>query len=105
MPTIDHSFLKAALTGYEHRLAAINVQIALLRASIGQTSSPPALPKRRTMSLAARRKIAAAQRKRWAAVKQAKVAPAKPKRKMSAAARKRIGDTARKRWAAVKGKR
>jgi hypothetical protein len=38
MPTIDHSFLKAALTGYEHRLAAINVQIALLRASIGQTS-------------------------------------------------------------------
>jgi hypothetical protein len=103
MPSIDHDLLEAALAGYEHRLAAINVQIALLRASTGQTPSPTARPKARTLSAVARRKIAAAQRKRWAAVKQAKAAQAKPRRKMSAAARKRMGDAARRRWALVEG--
>lgn len=61
---------------------------------------------RRTMSLAARKKIAAAQRKRWAAQK--KATPAKeaasakkatPARHMSAATRKRLSELAKKRWA------
>jgi hypothetical protein len=58
------------------------------------------------MSAAGRRRIAAAQKKRWAALKaHAKIAakPAAPKkRKMSAAARKRIGEATRKRWAALR---
>ena len=58
----------------------------------------------RSMTLAARKKIAVAQKKRWMAVKSKKVEPEKPKRKMSAAARKRIGDAARKRWALLKAK-
>jgi hypothetical protein len=61
------------------------------------------------MSAAGRRHIAAAQRKRWAAVKknqaQAKSAakPATPKkRKLSAAGRKAIIEATRKRWAAYR---
>jgi len=58
------------------------------------------------MSAAGRRRIAAAQRKRWAAVRksqsQGKGVAAPKKRKLSAAARKRMGDATRKRWAAVR---
>jgi hypothetical protein len=54
--------------------------------------------------------MAAAQRKRWAAVKAAKSAelakqPAPKKRKMSAAGRKRIAEATRKRWAAFRAKK
>ena len=104
MPTTDHDFLQAALIGYEQRLAEINQQITELRRRTGQTASAPAQSRRRTMSPAARRKIAAAQRKRWAELKGKKAVQEKPKRKMSAAARKRIGDAARKRWALLKAK-
>jgi hypothetical protein len=106
MPPTDHNFLQAALAGYQHRLAEINQRIIELQARLGNTAVEAATPpKRRTMSQASRRKIAAAQKKRWAAVKEAKTAPAKPNRKMSAAARKRIGDAARKRWALLKAKK
>jgi hypothetical protein len=98
MPTTDHSLLKAALAGYLHHLDEINNRIAELLAG-------PGGPPKRTMSLAARRKIAAAQRKRWVALKGKKSEPKNSKRKMSAAARKRIGDAARKRWALLKAKK
>lgn len=64
--------------------------------------------------MAARRRIASAQRRRWAAKKaegQAQTAPAERsagtakvprKRTMSTAARKRISDAQKKRWAAAK---
>jgi hypothetical protein len=60
------------------------------------------------MSAAGRRRIAAAQRKRWAALKQgsvAKAAPAKKKRKISAAGMKRIVAATKKRWAAYHAKK
>ncbi len=80
-------------------------------------ASAPPIPaskpsKRRRLSKVAREKIAAAQRKRWAATKKAvKTTAAKPgkkaaapagKRRLSAAARKRIAEAQKKRWAAVK---
>src|SRR5579859_7231848 len=100
MPPIDHNLLQAALAGYLHHLAGIDRRIAELQARLGGTASETsAPPKKGTMSVAGRKRVAAAQKKRWAAVKQAKAAQARPKRKMSAAARKRIGDAARKRWA------
>ena len=49
--------------------------------------------------------MAAAQRKRWAALKSAKTGPAKKvvkKRRLSAAGRKRIIEATKKRWAAYK---
>ena len=68
------------------------------------TPAKTAKPKR-TMSRAARAKIAAAQRARWAKQKgskpSAKPAP-KKKRKMSAAARARISAAAKARWVKAK---
>jgi len=107
----DQDFLAMALVGYEAQIAKINAAIAEIRARLGHrgpgrptATKDGTAPKKHTMSAAARRKIAAAQRKRWAAVKSQAKSTAKPagKRKMSAAARKRIGDAARKRWAAVR---
>src|SRR5216683_3004196 len=62
---------------------------------------------RRTLSASARRKIAAAQRLRWARVRAQNVIPiaksSKPgKRTMSAAARRKISAAQRARWAKVK---
>ena len=75
--------------------------IAELRAVLtGGSVEPAAAPeqqkhKRRKMSVAGRKAIAEAQRKRWAASKKAaegsaSEAPSKPKRKLSAAGRKAI---------------
>jgi len=58
---------------------------------------------RRKMSAAGRRKIAAAQRARWAKLKSKRLQ--RGKRHMSAAARKRIARAQRIRWAQVKGKK
>ena len=105
MPATDHNFLQAALAGYQHHLADINQRITDLRRRLGNTTGGAATPpNRHAMSQAARRKIAAAQRKRWAELKGKKAEPVEPKRKMSVAARKRIGDAARKRWALLKAK-
>jgi hypothetical protein len=52
---------------------------------------------KRTLSVAARERIAAAQRARWAKAKAAKASP--PRRTMSQAARNRIAAAQRARWA------
>src|SRR5689334_21803552 len=105
---LDPAILEAALVGLEHQKSEIDAKAAAIRrmprsgpASKSATVSTAAMTPRRRRSAAARRRMAVAQRKRWAAVKQAKAAPAK-KRTMSAAARKRIADATRKRWAAFR---
>jgi len=67
----------------------------------------PGAPKKRTIGAAGRRRIALAQKKRWAALKagqKGKKAPAagtEPKKRvMSAAGRARIVAATKKRWAA-----
>ena len=62
----------------------------------------------RKLSAAARARIAAAQRARWAKVRgnngaRKKVVPIRGKRTMSAAARRKIAAAQRARWARVKG--
>jgi len=102
---VDRSFLEAALIGFEHSLEQVNSKIAEIRGMLGGTDgvgSPSGQRNRRGMSAAGRAKIAAAQRKRWAAVKRQTPKAAAPK--MSAAARKRIGDATRKRWADYRAK-
>jgi hypothetical protein len=55
------------------------------------------------LSKSARARIAAAQRARWAKVREtAKVVPIRGKRKLSATARKKITAAQRARWARVK---
>lgn len=82
-------------------------------ASILGASAPISVktPKKSTLSAAARAKIAAAQKARWAKVKGTKAAvkPVKPavtapakKGKMSAAAKARLSALAKARWAKIK---
>ncbi len=69
-------------------------------------SEPPAPGRRRTMSAAARARIAAAQRARWARVRGTTMAAVRPAvtavRMISAAGRARLAEAARKRWAKAK---
>ena len=97
----NRDLLAMALIGYEGELGKINAAIAEIGAKLGRHaagSDGQPTEKKRTMSAAARRRIAAAQRKRWAAVKKAK--SERPKRQLNAAARKRIALGQKKRWAA-----
>jgi len=57
---------------------------------------------KRTLSTAARRRMAAAQRARWAKAKGAKASP--PARTMSQAARNRIAAAQRARWAKARAR-
>src|ERR1051326_2330066 len=103
MVTVDRNLLEAALFGYERQRDEIEAKIAEIRNQIGgKPAAAPAAPgRRRTMNAAARARIAAAQRKRWAEYKKTHGTPAKApkaKRVLSAAARKHIADATRKRW-------
>jgi hypothetical protein len=116
MPTkLDNDILAAALEGFEAQKKHLDAQIAEIRQLLtGGGAGPAATPepgrKRRKMSAAGRKRIAEAQRKRWAQAKKqsgaasqaAKPAAQKPKRKLSAAGRKRIIEATKKRWALVR---
>ena len=83
----------------KHVDAALSV---LGKLSAGKSQLAP----RRTLSASARKRIAAAQRLRWAKVRAKNVVPilsSKPaKRTMSASARRKIAAAQRARWAKVK---
>jgi hypothetical protein len=72
--------------------------------------APPPTPRKRTMSPAARKRISAAMKQRWAkwGGKSAPKKPAAPAKKatgrkpMSAAAKKRLSELMKARWAATK---
>ena|ERR1051326_403490 len=77
--------------------------LAPLAGSNGRISRNGASGPRRTISAAGRRRIAAAQRARWAKAKAVGASHAgSPKRVMSAAARRKIAAAQRARWAKVK---
>ena len=100
--TGDKILLEAALIGFEQMRRNIEEKITGIRKILGTISAgapAPAVGRRGMLSAAARARIAAAQRQRWAL---AKAKQAAPKRTMSAEARKKIAATLRKRWAAVK---
>jgi hypothetical protein len=92
------------------RAAAIKDQIHALATKLhrilGSRTSEGAsrVRRRRKMSPAARAKIAAAQRARWAKQRGTKApkAAVKPRRKVSAAARNRLSQLAKARWAKAK---
>jgi hypothetical protein len=69
MPTKrDTEIIVAAIDGFEQQKKRLNAQIAELRQMLNPspTDGSAPVPVRRRMSAAARAKIAAAQRKRWA---------------------------------------
>lgn len=118
MAGTDTELLKAALYGYQVQSERLEATIADIKAQLGYRGPgrPPkaatdgveqASPKKRTMSASARRRIALAQKKRWAAYHEQKTAPAKPikrhkKRKMSAEGKARIAAATKARWAAYR---
>ena len=105
---MDRTILEAALRGFEHTVGEVTEKIADIKRMLGGHDGTGARTPhiRRTMSAAARARIAAAQRKRWAAQKKQQGQAASPakqsspkKRKISPAARKRMSEATRKRWA------
>jgi hypothetical protein len=103
--------LTAALEGFAIHKDRIDAKIAEIKHLLNGSSTTPvtqtdAIKPRKKRSAAARRKMALAQKARWAKLKQVAAAPAvvaKPKkRKLSAAGRKAIIAATKKRWAAVK---
>lgn len=105
---IDAPLLQAALIGFEVQRARLEAAIAEIRAELNRetpvgTRKDAAPKKKRTMSASARRRIALAQKRRWAAFHTENGEPAKQprkKRKISAAGRARIIAATKKRWAA-----
>ena len=103
------------------RAVAIKEEIEQLEAELSgiageppkaiSTVAPIFAPKKRTMSAAAKAKISAAQKARWAKErgeeppKVAITAAVKPKRILSAAARAKISAGAKARWAKAKASR
>jgi hypothetical protein len=67
----DSTTLRMALIGYEIERNKIEEKIREVQAALGNSAVPagPVVRKRRKLSLAARRKIAAAQKRRWAELK------------------------------------
>lgn len=90
------------------KMEALEKELAGI-AGVSAVAVPAAPSKKRTMSPAARAKIAAAQKARWAqrkgkrftaqALKPTTKAEPKPKRKMTAAGRRRLAALAKARWA------
>jgi hypothetical protein len=111
-----NELLAAALIGYQAKLRAINEKIQELRIEIGGTgkvvvisdSATPVPTANRTMSAAGKARVAAAQRRRWAAFHKDKAPKAptktapKKKRVLSPAAKRRISEATKKRWAAYR---
>jgi hypothetical protein len=101
--TTDRGLLEAALLGYKQQLTETDAKMAEIRLLL-EGAPMPAPAKKRKISAAGRRRMAEAQRKRWAAQNSPDGPPAK-KRHMSAAGRKRIAEAAKKRWAAFRAQR
>jgi hypothetical protein len=106
----DPDLLAAALVGYQQKLQEIDARIADLGQRLGGSTPARAAPKR-IVRPAARRRISAAQRKRWAADRKAKAAAAttpapakaaKQKRRLSPEGRARIITATKRRWAAAR---
>jgi hypothetical protein len=112
MPTkLTHEIITAAIEGFEAQKTRIDAQIAELRAVLTGGSTEPAAPsesptrKRKRFSAASRRKMAMAQKARWAKIKGESEPPApakpeatKPKRRISKEGMAKIIAATKKRW-------
>jgi hypothetical protein len=107
-PKLSNEIIEAAIAGFQGQKKHIDIKIAELRAMlsgspVSTSTAEPTKGPHRKISTAARKRMAAAQRKRWAAVKGQTATPAKktskPKHKLSAAGRAAIVAAMKKRWA------
>jgi hypothetical protein len=97
-----------ALIGYQAELSRIEAKMAEIRSELSGRVNPVVAKKaapKRTLSVAARARMAAAQKKRWAAFHKGKKVAAVPespkaKRRISEEGLKRIIAATKRRWAA-----
>lgn len=103
--------IAAAILGFEEQKRHIDEQIGELRAMLGRRgvgavlTVVPLTRKRHIMSVAARRRIGEARRKRWTAKTQPEPVTSeapKKRRRLSAAGRLAIIAATKKRWAAIR---
>ena len=106
--------ITAAIAGFEAQKIRLDSQIAELRSLLsGESTESAATPSetgkpKRKVSVAARRKMAAAQKARWAGIKKAEPSASvaseieKPRRKFSAASRRKMAAAQRARYAKLK---
>src|SRR5437867_13165769 len=94
------SLLKAERDKVARQLNGLNAALAAFAGTYKTGSSRP----RRKMSAAARARISAAQKARWAKTKGQKVVSIAPKRHISAAGLARIRAAQRARWAKIRKK-
>ena len=114
MPTqkLTAEIIHAAIEGFESQKRRIDSQIDELRQLLNAGSTGPggeseSPARKRKISAAGRRRMAAAQKARWAKVRgeadgqpsSAKALAPTAKRKLSAAGRKAISEATRRRWA------
>jgi hypothetical protein len=106
---LNTEIVAAAIAGFEEQKKRLNAQIAELRNMLRTegTNGAGRAPNKRRISAAARGRIAAAQRKRWAEVRKQAApassgAPIRKKRRLSAAGRKAIIEATKRRWAAFR---
>jgi len=112
MPTkLTTEIITAAIEGFDSQKARIDQRVADLRAMLSGPARAAEAPvrRRKKFSPAARRKMALAQKARWAKIRgesepQSTAMPEGPKakRRLSAAGRKAIIAATKRRWAAVK---
>jgi len=112
-PKLTHEIIAAAVEGYEAQKIRIDGKIAELRAWLtggpAETAATPEAPtrKRRKFSAASRRKMALAQKARWAKLQgesepSTQEAAPKKKRKLSRAGRAAIIAATKARWDRVR---
>lgn len=115
MPTqkLTPEIIHAAIQGFESQKRRIDSQIDELRQLLNGGSAEPAAEsgtpaRKRKISAAGRRRMAAAQKARWAKIRGeaeqtsslAEHKPARQKRMLSTAGRKAISEATKRRWAA-----
>ena len=94
------ALIKAERDKVERQMNGLNAALAAFAGTYKTGSSRP----RRKMSAAARARISAAQKARWAKAKGPKVVSISPKRRISAAGLARIRAAQRARWAKIRKK-
>src|ERR1022692_1314367 len=106
-PKLTPEIIAAAIDGFEAQKRRIDEQIVELKSLLSggpaetATTPEPTKPQRRKRSLAVRRRMALAQKERWAKIKgeaatQAPAPAQAPKRKRSK--ERRVGKECRSRW-------
>jgi hypothetical protein len=111
-PKLTTEIISAAIDGFEAQKRRIDEQIGELRAMLTGSTETAATPeatrgKRKKFSAASRRKMALAQKARWAKIKgeaEPQAPTPKPKRKLSAAAKAKLAANLKKARAAKAAK-